>query len=84
MRDDPGVPREPVIERVVSIDQPPPGTASGDRRVVVRWSDGREAPALNYFSDKILISEGDLIGLTEAQVRALHFRRDREWLQRDD
>ena len=28
--------------------------------------------------------KGDLIGLTAAEVRALHFRRDREFLQRDD
>ncbi len=25
--------------------------------------------------------EGDLIGKTQTELRALHFRRDREWLQ---
>jgi hypothetical protein len=29
----------------------------------------------------VLICEWDLIGKTESQLRALHFRRDRDWLQ---
>jgi hypothetical protein len=28
-----------------------------------------------------LVCEGDLIGKTEEQLRSLHFRRDRNWLQ---
>jgi uncharacterized membrane protein len=27
------------------------------------------------------VGEGDLIGKTEAELRSLHFRRDRDWLQ---
>jgi hypothetical protein len=29
----------------------------------------------------VLVCEGDLIGKTPEQLRSLHFRRDREWLQ---
>jgi len=27
------------------------------------------------------MTEGDLLGKTAEQLRALHFRRDRDWLQ---
>ena len=32
-------------------------------------------------ADEILICEGDLLGKTREQLRSLHFRRDRDWLQ---
>jgi hypothetical protein len=32
-------------------------------------------------ADEILICEGDLIGKTRQQLRSVHFRRDRDWLQ---
>ena len=44
-------------------------------------SDGTESEALSWFADEILVCEGDLIGKTREQLRALHFRRDRDWLQ---
>ncbi len=53
----------------------------GTRRAIVRWSDGSESEALNWYADEVLISEGDLIGKTREQLRSLHFRRDRDWLQ---
>ena len=28
-----------------------------------------------------IVREGDLIGQTREQLRSLHFRRDRDWLQ---
>jgi hypothetical protein len=31
--------------------------------------------------DQVLICEDDLIGDTREQLRSLHFRRDRAWLQ---
>jgi hypothetical protein len=37
--------------------------------------------ALRWVSDEVLVSEGDLIGKTKEQLRSLHFRRDRDWLQ---
>jgi hypothetical protein len=53
----------------------------GSRRAVVRWSDGTEGEALSWFADEILVCEGDLIGKTREQLRVLHFRSDRDWLQ---
>jgi hypothetical protein len=47
----------------------------------VRWSDGSDGEALTWYADEILIREGDLIGKTREQLRGLHFRRDRDWLQ---
>ncbi len=35
--------------------------------------------ALRWYGDEVLFSEGDLIGKTAAQLRALHFRRDRDY-----
>ncbi len=34
-----------------------------------------------WYADEILICEGDLVGKTREQLRSLHFRRDRDWLQ---
>lgn len=51
--------------------------------MIVRWSDGSSGRALAYFADEVLISEGDLVGKTAAELRTLHFARDREFLHRD-
>ena len=72
--------REPVITRVVGIEELPPGSPA-TRRVIAAWSDGTRSEALAWFSDEWLVSEGDLIGLTRDQVRALAHRRDRQWLR---
>jgi hypothetical protein len=37
--------------------------------------------ALRWYADEVLVSEGDLIGRTEEELRSLHFRRDRDWLR---
>ena len=42
---------------------------------------GSEGEALSWYADEVLVCEGDLIGKTEAELRSLHFRRDRDWLQ---
>jgi hypothetical protein len=73
---------EPVITRVVAIEDLPPGSPA-TRRLIAAWSDGSESEALAWFGDEWLVSEGDLIGLTRSQVRALAHSRDRQWL-RDD
>jgi hypothetical protein len=70
----------PTVTEVLRFEHPPLGSA-GSRRAVVRWSDGSEGEAITYYDDEILICEGDLIGMTQAQLRSLHFRRDRDWLQ---
>jgi hypothetical protein len=77
-----GVVSDPVITRVVAIEDLPLGSPA-TRRLIADWSDGSQSEALAWFSDEWLVSEGDLIGLTRDQVRALAHRRDRQWL-RDD
>jgi hypothetical protein len=71
-----------VVVEVVAVEPLPLG-ANASRRAVVRWSDGSEGEALRWFDDEILFSEGDLLGMTEAQLRSLHFQRDRDYLQSD-
>ncbi len=55
----------------------------GSRRALVRWSDGSIGEALRWYDDEVLFSEGDLIGKTQAQLRTLHFSRDRDYLRSD-
>ncbi len=71
---------QPTITEILRFEDLPLGSR-GSRRAVVRWSDGSEGEALTWYADEILICEGDLIGKTSAQLRSLHFRRDRDWLQ---
>jgi hypothetical protein len=73
---------EPVITRVVAVADLPPGSRA-TRRLIAEWSDGTQSEALAWFRDEWLVTEGDLIGLTRDEVRALADRRDRDWL-RDD
>ena len=61
----------------LAVDEP------GSRRALVRWSDGSAGEALRWYHDELLFSEGDLIGKTEAELRGLHFRRDRDYLRSD-
>jgi hypothetical protein len=71
---------EPVVEEVLRFEDLPLGSA-GSRRAIVRWSDGTENASLTFYDDEVLFSEGDLLGKTQAQIRSLHFKRDRDWLQ---
>jgi len=71
---------DPVVEEILRFENLPAGQG-GTRRAIVRWSDGSESTALSWYADELLISEGDLIGKTHEQIRSLHFRRDRDWLQ---
>jgi hypothetical protein len=71
---------EPIVEEVLRFEDIPLGSA-GTRRAVVRWSDGTEDAPMTWYSDEILVCEGDLAGKTRAEIRSLHFRRDRDWLQ---
>jgi len=70
----------PTVERVLRFEDLPVGE-TGSRRAVVRWSDGTDGEALRWYEDPVLVSEGDLIGKTQAELRSLHFRRDRDWLE---
>ena len=71
---------EPVVQQVLQFEDLPLGS-DGTRRAIVQWSDGTESVAMTWYADEILVSEGDLIGKTAGQIRSLHFRRDRDWLQ---
>jgi hypothetical protein len=73
---------EPVIREVLAVEPLPVG-ASGSRRAIVRWSDGSVGEAARWWDDEVLFCEGDLLGKTEAELRSLHFRRDRAYLQSD-
>jgi hypothetical protein len=73
-------PGNPIVEEVLRFEDLAPGSLAS-RRAVVRWSDGTEGEAVRFYSDEVLICEGDLIGKTGAAIRSLHFRRDRDWLQ---
>jgi hypothetical protein len=70
----------PTVEEVLSFEDLPLGSLAG-RRALVRWSDGTDGEALRWYGDEVLICEGDLIGKTREQLKSLHFRRDRDWLQ---
>jgi hypothetical protein len=70
----------PIVTEVVRFEDLAPGSR-GTRRAIARWSDGTESEALTWYADEIMIIEGDLIGQTRQQLRSVHFRRDRDWLQ---
>lgn len=70
----------PTVEAVLRFEDLPLGSLAS-RRAVVRWSDGTESEALRWVADEVMVCEGDLIGQTREQLRSLHFRRDRDWLQ---
>jgi hypothetical protein len=70
----------PTVVSVLRFEDLPLGSMA-TRRAVVRWSDGSEGEALRWYGDEVLVCEGDLIGKTQAELRSLLFRRDRDWLQ---
>jgi hypothetical protein len=70
----------PVVAEVLRVEDLPPGSR-GTRRAIARWSDGTESEARAWYADEILICEGDLIVKTRQQLRSVHFRRDRDWLE---
>ena len=73
---------ERVVVEVTAFEALPQDDA-GSRRALVRWSDGSTGEALRWYDDEVLFCEGDLIGKTEAELRSLHFRRDRDYLRSD-
>jgi hypothetical protein len=71
---------QPIVEQVLRFEDVTLGSG-GSRRALVRWSDGTEDVAITWYADEVLVCEGDLVGKTRDQIRSLHFRRDRDWLQ---
>jgi hypothetical protein len=75
-----------VADRVVAevvVVEPLSLGARGSRRAVVRWSDGTVGEALRWWDAEVRFCEGDLLGKTAAELRSLHFRRDRDYLRSD-
>jgi hypothetical protein len=70
---------EPIVAEIVRFEGLPIGSL-GSRRVIVRWSDGAVDEALRWYGDETMFTEGDLLGKSRAQLRSLHFNRDRDWL----
>jgi hypothetical protein len=68
------------VSEVIAFESLPLG-ANGSRRAIVRWSDGSVGDALRWYDDEILIREADVLGRTIADIRRLHFCRDRDYLQ---
>ena len=68
------------VVKILSFEDLPSGSLAS-RRAVVRWSDGSEGEAMRWYADEVMVCEGDLIGKNREQLRSLHFRRDRDWLQ---
>ena len=44
-------------------------------------AEGSEGEPLTWYADEVLVCEGDLVGKAREELRTLHFRRDRDWLQ---
>jgi hypothetical protein len=70
---------EPIVAEVLAFEPLLPGER-GSRRALVRWSDGTRGEALRWYDDEVLVCEGDLIGKTVAELRRLHFARDKQFL----
>lgn len=70
--------QSPTAERVHFEDAPL--GSPGNRRARVTWSDGTESIALHWFDDEVLFCEGDIVGKSLDEIRALHHRRDRDFL----
>jgi hypothetical protein len=70
----------PTVAEVVAFEDLPFGSL-GCRRAVARWSDGSLGEAARWSRDQMAFCEGDLIGKTREQIRALHLRRDRDRLR---
>jgi hypothetical protein len=73
---------DPTVVEVLRFEDLALGSLAS-RRAVVRWSDGSESEVLRWYSDEVMFTEGDFIGKSREQLRSLHFRRDRDWLQSD-
>jgi hypothetical protein len=70
----------PIVEQLLLSEELALG-ALASRRAVVRWSDGTVGECARWCADEVLICEGDLGGRTREQIRALRFRRDRDWMR---
>jgi hypothetical protein len=53
----------------------------GRATMLVTLEDGSEQDAIAWFPDELTFTAADAIGRTVEELRALHFERDRAYLQ---
>jgi hypothetical protein len=70
----------PTVEEVLRFEDLPAG-AIGQPSAIVRFSDGTDGGGASLVCRRGAGVRGDPIGKTGEQLRSLHFRWDREWLQ---
>lgn len=73
-------PEEPTVRQVIAFEELPM-TTKFSRRAVVEWSDGSVGEAARWWGDEVLLTEGDLLGATEAAIQAKIHGRDVDWLK---
>jgi hypothetical protein len=74
---------EPIVEEFVEVRELPPGCRAS-RSLIVRRSDGTVGEAASFYADEWALTEGDLVGKTASEIRALCHARDVAYLQRND
>jgi hypothetical protein len=70
----------PVVEELIEVRELPHGSR-GSRSLVVRWSDGSVGEAAAFYADEWVLTEGELVGKTHAEIRAVCHARDVAYLQ---
>jgi hypothetical protein len=65
----------PVVDEMLEVRELPLGE-SASRALVVRWTGGSHSEIRFYADEGVLLTEGDLVGRTAEQVRALLHMRD--------
>ncbi len=53
----------------------------GHVKVIGTMEDGSKEELFFYYSDELHFSTGELVGLTSEEARALHHKKDVEYLQ---
>lgn len=79
---------EPRIEHVYIVAEVPVGDVPaslilnpGEQAVWVEYAEGGPVELFRYYVDELRFTAAEFIGLTEDEARALHHRRDVEWLR---
>ena len=68
----------PTVVEVMRFENLPLGSR-GTRRAIVRWSDGSESEALTWYTDEILLCEGDHGNSRLMALGSRNARRQRHW-----
>jgi hypothetical protein len=68
-----------VVCEVIAVEDLPPGLPAS-RRLIARFSDGSVGEALRWYAEDCMVSEGDVIGKTRAEIASLAHTRDARYL----